>query len=378
MTVCQPPRQKIFMRKFTQLCDVFTKLRPVTLTRSVIFLIFMEFFMMKKTAIALGIAAMACGAQAADWMITPDHKFEVNADVGAYYQTKTSTVAGVNTTSILGKGLNQIQMKSTKTLANGWKMIGQIEVDFDPVQDNAPALSDDMRVGVDIPVWGRITAGQHDSFYEDNIAEALGFWGNGDIGFVTSEPASTSDGKRMTYYNKYENFEVVLDTVWGYATSSKTSQSLGLTTVVGYKLGDLQLYAGGGSTPTYFTENAVAAQPSFTTVNGDTVYYSNFGGVSASYTMGATKLAAAMQQVTAFSGAIYAYSGVGVEQTIDAWKVGFSLQQVNEGAANQFTQYAVGVNYTLAPKAIVFLEGNSLGGTSGYGNTVEFGMKYTF
>jgi hypothetical protein len=182
----------------------------------------------------------------------------------------------------------------------------------------------------------------------------------------------------MVYYNKYENFEFVFDTVWGYATSSKTSQSLGLTTVVGYKLGDLQLYAGGGTTPTYYTENATAYQPYFLSVNGDTVYYSNFGGVSATYTMGATKLAAAMQQVTAFSGAIYAYSGVAVEQTIDAWKVGFTLQQVNEGAANQFSQYAVGVNYTMAPKAIVFLEANSLGGTSGYGNTVEFGMKYTF
>ena len=42
--------------------------------------------MMKKTAIALGIATMAFGAQAADWMVTPDHKFEANIDVGAYYQ----------------------------------------------------------------------------------------------------------------------------------------------------------------------------------------------------------------------------------------------------------------------------------------------------
>lgn len=66
MTVCQPPRQKIFMGKFTQLCALFTRLRRVTLTCNVIFSIFMEFFMMKKTAIALGIAAMAFGAQAAD------------------------------------------------------------------------------------------------------------------------------------------------------------------------------------------------------------------------------------------------------------------------------------------------------------------------
>jgi len=333
--------------------------------------------MMKKTAIALGIAAMTFGAQAAEWMVTPDHKFELNATVIGYYQTLTSTTAGVNTTSILGKG-SQIQLRSTKTLPNGWKMLGQIELDFDPIQDNAPALSDDMRVGVDIPTWGRITAGQYDSFYEDNIAEAIGLFGQGDLAAWTSEAASTTDGKHMTYYNKYENLEFVLDTVWGYETSAKTGQSIGLTTVVGYKLGNLQLYAGGGNTPTYFTANAVAAQPSFTTVNGTTVYYSNFGGASATYTMGSTKLAASMNQVTAFSGAQYAYNGVGVEQTIDAWKVGFTLNQVNEGAANQFTQYGAGINYTLAPKAIVFLEANSLGATNGYGNAVEFGLTYTF
>jgi hypothetical protein len=38
MTVRQPQRQKIFMGKFTQLCDFFTRLRPVTLICSVAFL----------------------------------------------------------------------------------------------------------------------------------------------------------------------------------------------------------------------------------------------------------------------------------------------------------------------------------------------------
>ena len=57
--------------------------------------------MMKKTAIALGIAAMAFGAQAADWMVTPDHKFEANIDVGAYYQQiKSST--GQTSATVLG------------------------------------------------------------------------------------------------------------------------------------------------------------------------------------------------------------------------------------------------------------------------------------
>ena len=39
--------------------------------------------MMKKTAIAFGIAATGFGAQAAEWMVTPDHSLAVNADVAA-------------------------------------------------------------------------------------------------------------------------------------------------------------------------------------------------------------------------------------------------------------------------------------------------------
>ncbi len=334
--------------------------------------------MMKKTAIALGIAAMTFGAQAADLINTEDNKFELNVDVGAYYQSRTTATTGVVTSQLLGKGINQIQLRNTKTLPNGWKIIGQAELDYDPVGDNAPALSDDMRVAVDVPVWGRISAGQFDSFYEDNIAESLGFWGIGDLGAFAAEPASTSDGKRLQYYNKYGDLQVVLDATFGYATSALTSQEIGVVGTVAYKIGDLQLFVGGGYVPSYYSDAGTATQNTFKTVNNSSVVYTNVGGITATYTMGATKLAASMQSVTAASGAIYAYNGAAVEQTIDAWKLGLTMLQVNEGAANQFTQYGLGINYTIAPKAIVFMEANSLGATNTYGNAFEFGMKYTF
>jgi len=333
--------------------------------------------MMKKTAIALGIAAMTFGVQAADLINTTDNKFELNVDVGAYFQSRTAATTGVVTSQLMGKGINQIQLRNTRTLANGWKIIGQAELDYDPVADNAPALTDDMRVGVDIPVWGRIVAGQYDTFFEDNVAEALGFWGIGDTAYV-AEPASTSDGKHLQYYNKYENLEAVLDATFGWTDSTMTAQSIGLVGTVGYKVGDLQLYVGGGYMPTQYSDAGVATLPNFKTVNNSTVYYTNTSGVAAVYTLGSTKLAALMHSVTAYSGAIYAYNGVSVEQTIEAWKVGATAQQVNEGGSNQFSQYTLGVNYTVAPKAIVFMEASTLGATNAYGNSFEFGMKYTF
>jgi len=335
--------------------------------------------MMKKTAIALGIASMAFGAQAADLINTADNKLELNVDVAAYFQSRTSATTGVVTSQLTGNGMNQIQLRNTKTLPNGWKIIGQAEVDYDPVGDNAAILSDDMRIGVDIPVWGRIVAGQFDTFYEDNVNEVLGFWGQGDLAAYTYEaPSSAAKGKHLQYYNKFENIEAVLDATFGYATSALTSQEVSFLGTVGYKIGDLQLYVGGGFLPTYYSTGGTATLPNFKTVNNSTVYYTNTSGASATYKISNTKLAANINQVTAYSGAIYAYSGAAVEQTMGDVKLGFSVMQVNEGAANQFTQSSIGVNYTLAPKAIVFLEANSLGATNSYGNAFEFGMKYTF
>ena len=373
MTVRQLQRQKNFMGKFTNVYPAFTKLRPVTLTCSVAFLIFMEFFMMKKTAIALGIAAMAFGAQAADWMVAPDHKLEVNADVGAYYQT-TKSSTGLASSTILGAGINQIQLKSTKTLANGVKIIGQVELDYDPLQDNYPAWTDDTKVGVDIPVYGRFLAGQWDTFFEDNVAEALGFWGIGDIAAYVDEPLSTFDSKHLQYFNTYGDFTLALDATYGYSDTTLTTPMVGLATTVGYKLGDLQIYVGSATAPSYYAN----ANGSKTGSGYGTSTHTNSSGVSAFYTMGNTKVAGLVHQVQLLNGAIYNYGGVSVQQTIDAWKLGFAFQNANLGSTNQYSQYAVGANYSLAKDAVIFLEANSLGKSNGSGDTVEFGMKYTF
>ena len=339
--------------------------------------------MMKKTAIALGIAAMAFGAQAAEWMVTPDHKFEVNVDVGAYMQQiKSST--GQTTSTLLGAGLNQIQFKSTKTLDNGVKIIGQVELDYDPIVDNSYALTDDTKVGVDIPVWGRLTAGQWDSFMEDNVNEALGFWGIGDIAAFVDEPLAyvkgsssrgSVDSKHLQYYNKYENFELAIDLNVGWADLTYATPMYGVATTIGYKLGDLQMYVASATLPAYYSDYAGSN-------NANTLYrtnaYTNGTGFTANYTMGNTKVAGMLFQAQLLSGAMYNLGGFAVQQTIDAWKLGFTMQNVNYGGSDQYSQFGVGANYTLAKNATVFLEAKSLGVSNGYNDAIEFGMKYTF
>ena len=329
--------------------------------------------MMKKTAIALSVASMAFGAQAAEWMVTPDHKFELNGTTGAYYfNTKSST--GAQTTTLLGAGQNQIQLRSTKTLADGIKLIGQLEVDFDPLQDNYLVASDDMRIGVDVPVWGRLTAGQHDTFHEDKVPEALGFWGAGENAYM-AEPLSTFDSKNLEYYNKYGAFEFAGTTQFGYDSSATASTMMGFSATLGYKVGDLQIYAGNSQVP-YLYSNAANTAVTTATAKSTHTYSS---GITANYLIDPTlKVAALTYSVQLLSGANYTYSGFGAEKAMGAWKVGASTQTVNLGGTNQVTQYAAGINYTLAPKASVWLEINSLGATNGEGDDIEIGFSYTF
>lgn len=335
--------------------------------------------MLKKTTIALAVMACATGAQAADWMVAPDHKLELNVDVGAYYQTiKSST--GASTTSVLGAGLNQIQIKSAKTLPNGWKLSGQIELDFDPLQDNYPAWTDDTKVGLEIPVFGRVTAGQWDSFYEDNVAEALGFWGIGDLAAFVDEPLSNFDSKHLQYYNKYGAFELALDATYGYADTTTSNPMVGLQTTLGYKVGDLQLYVGGGNVPSYY---ANAAGSRTTTTSIATSAHTNSSGASAVYTFGNTKVAGLVSEVQIIGGRIYNYRGVSLQQSMGEWKFGVAMQNVNLGSSSSATdrvydQYSYGVNYQVTKGAIVFLEGNALKKDNDSGNAIEFGMKYSF
>ena len=343
---------------------------------------------MKKTAIALGIAAMAFGAQAAEWMVTPDHSFAVNADVGACFQNWVASTNGQVTSTLYGCGNNQIQLKSTKTLENGVKLIGQIEVDFDPLLDNDLVKADDMRIGFDVPVWGKLVAGQFDSFFEDNVSESLGFWGVGDIAAFVDEPLSYKGGasskgavksKAIEYYNKYENFSLAVTLNAGYQDTNMYTPMWGTGVTLGYQSGNFQAYFGSVVLPAYFSDTVFSSSTTATTT---TLYrvnpYTNASGLTANYTMGNTKVAGLIYTAQTTAGAMYNWGGFSVEQTIDAWKLGFTMQNANYGGSAQYSQYSAGANYTFVKNARVYVEARTLGVANSYGDAFEVGMKYTF
>ena len=55
-----------------------------------------------------------------------------------------------------------------------------------------------------------------------------------------------------------------------------------------------------------------------------------------------------------------------------------STLTVTLGGTSQVTQYAAGINYTLAPKAVIYVEINSLGATNGEGDDLEISYTHTF
>ena len=217
-------------------------------------------------------------------------------------------------------------------------------------------------------------SGQFDSFYEDKITEALGFWGVSENAYV-ADPLSTFDSKSMEYYNKFGAFEFAGTAQFGYDNSASASTMMGYSATLGYKVGDLQIYVGNSQVP-YVYSNAANAASTTATATSTHTYTS---GITANYLIDPTlKVAALTYSVQLLNGSNYTYSGFGAEKTIGPWKVGATTMTVNLGGTSQVTQYATGINYTLAPGARAYFEINSLGATNGAGDDVEFGFSYTF
>jgi predicted porin len=133
----------------------------------------MEFFMMKKTAIALGIASMAFGAQAAEVFKNADTAIEVNVDLQFYNLGLTDVANAQQRNYLLGRG-SQIQFKASKMIDANLTVFGQFESDPDPVGDDATLVTDDIKFGLKSKSWGTLQVGSFDSYMEDELAEIAG------------------------------------------------------------------------------------------------------------------------------------------------------------------------------------------------------------
>lgn len=319
--------------------------------------------MFKKSGIALALVALAANGFAAELASDKDTKFEVNVDVGAYFlSTKGATTTPP--AELLGKGLNQIEIKATKKINDDISIFGEIEVDYDPVVDNNALLTDDTRVGIASKAFGRISVGQFDSFFEDNVIEALGV-GHGDKGFVT-EPESSNDGRHIQYQHKIGGFSFAVD-LTSSVNVAGTDNGVGAAYAVKYEKDNFSIALGHSNIAKFKSDTKAANTDKAST------------GLTASYKFGDTKVIGLLAQVEPVLATAKntTFSGIALTHTMGAFDVGVALQTRDNGT-KLFNEWAFGVGYTPFKNMQVYLDLNGLNDTNDKGDVVELGVKYTF
>lgn len=324
--------------------------------------------MFKKTGLALAVATLAANAYAAEFAVGTDTKFEVNVDVAAYYQT-VKDVKGNSQPQLIGAGMNQIEIKATRTINDDISVFGEIEVDYDPIVDNNPVQTDDTRFGIASKKFGRFTVGQFDSYFEDNIIEVLGV-SHGDKAYVT-EPQSSNDGRHLQYSHKIGNLAFAVDfTANNNAANNATGNdgNHGAAIAATYQLGDFGLGLGYSDVAKYKSDTGAVNTAK------------NVSGLTASYKFGSTKVIGLVASETAtdvLKNVKTNYTGVALTHVMGEFDIGVAFQN-RETTTKTYGEWSVGLGYTPFKNMTFFLDVCGLNDTNDKGDVMELGAKYTF
>jgi hypothetical protein len=324
--------------------------------------------MFKKSAILLAISTLAVGAQAAELSAGEGTKFQINVDVGAYYKTiKGEAPTGEDTKNFLGKGLNQVEIKATHKISDDISVFGEIEVDYDPIGDGDTGKTDDMRIGVASKSFGRVSAGQFDNYFEDNVLEVLNI-NRGDAASISNFSAGSVKDRTIEYTHKMGDVSIGLDYAFtrNNAKNDETtdlSNSTALTAL--YKLGSVTLGAGYASFGDYDDEGADQA------VDTTTAF-------SVSYAMGATKLAGLYAVEKAVDGDKTTGTGFAVTHTMGKFGAGINYLTVDEDGEDKRNEMGLSFGYKPFKGMEVFLDLVKFDDEDDVGDTMEVGVKYKF
>jgi len=321
--------------------------------------------MMKKTLVAIAAATVALGAQAAELVTDKDTKFEINVDVGVYHIGKRDS-NGRELTQFTGDGLNQVEIKATRTIDSDISIFGEIEVDYNPLVDNSPFLSDDFRIGIASKTFGRIAAGQFDSYIEDNVMEVLQL-NHGEEARV-SEPSSGNDARHVQYSHKLGDLTVAVDYTSAYSGSTLKENANGFAVTAAYKLGDLTAALG-------WSEIAKYKNGADNGTNSDQYAI----GLALTYKMGNVGLRALAAETENRSTKVKTtYAGAALTYVMGQFDTGVAMQTVQVGTANATQEWSLVFGYTPFKNMQVYLDLAGFGQDKGKDDLAELGFKYTF
>ena len=354
--------------------------------------------MMKKTAIALSVAALACAAQAAEVFKNADTAVEVNVDLQFYNFNVVDTANAMARNYLMGRG-TQLQLKASKMIDADLTVFGQFETDPDAVGDNATLLTDDMKFGLKSKSMGTIQVGAFDSYMEDELAEIASAFiitsGTSKYGMGT-EMTVANDGRHIMYSNKIGDFAFGIDftqstNAASSSTSGATDGSNGFAYTGSYTLGNLKVVAG-ASTIARYTSDGFAVDTGNLAVNIGA--YREAKGFGASYLLdsglGKTRFALltgtnlSYSATAAYDNLETTYNNFSVNHTFGPWQVGYlggvrSAPAVSSSyAAATYNENAVQVVYDLGKGARLYAASANLGSSTGLGNSTEVGFLMSF
>ena len=323
--------------------------------------------MFKKSAILLAVSSLAMAAQADVLSAGKDTKFEVNVDVGAFYTTIDGG-SSADTKNFKGASLNQVEIKASHKVSDEISVFGEIEVDYDPITDNGTLSTDDMRIGLASKSFGRISAGQFDNFFEDNVLESL-IINRGDKAAVAELSAGAQKGRTVQYTHKLGDLSFALDYSFtrNQSDATKDAEKLSNSTAVtvAYKLGDLTLAAGQANFGDYTDAGAVQTTDSTT-------------GLALSYSMGSTKFAGLYAVTEATDKKKTKHTGLAVTTSMGQFGAGLAYQVVDKDGADKRNEMSVSLGYKPYKGFELFLDLSKLDDVKGKGDRMEVGAKYSF
>ena len=316
--------------------------------------------MFKKTLAAVAVGMLALGAQAAEFT-SGDVAFQVNLDAQAeVLQTKAAS-----SDSMTFNGAGQFQLKATKKVNDDLSVFGQLELDFDSVVDDAPALSDDTKIGLSSKSFGSIQFGQYDSYMEDNIAEALGYFNPANADIKVSEASIGGRGRQIQYMRKVGDFTGVLAMSSSNALSATGNISWGNSVVLGYQSGPLRAYIGTSMRPSHVSHTFAL----------DTTK-SNLGA-SVYYTFGPTTVSALSMTTTSTANVDTKRNGLAVYHVMGDFDMAAAVQQKTVGTTST-SEYTLHGGYTVTKGTKFYVGVLNLGATNGVGDLIAVGYTTSF
>jgi predicted porin len=328
--------------------------------------------MFKKTVMAAAMTAVASSpAMAYTWKDADKDggalTFETNVTLYAYY---LDTDEGDSNEKKFSGDASEVEFKGSYILSDEVKVFGEIEFEFDAFNEGSDSVdTDDMKLGIDHDVFGKVTIGQFDPYYEDKIGEALDVvYGDGTNN--VTEVKTDDPAQHLQYLKEFGDTTFVIDLAYvgndkGDAEANDDTD-LGYAITIAHEIGAATIAAGYNDLNKYGDDGD---ENSIDTSMGIAVYYDLSDD---------TELSAVYATQESHSGVDTDLFGIAAVHGIGDFELAAAVQQVDEDGEDTRTEFTLGASYEIYKDLIYFIEIAHFDKDNGEDDQFATGFVYEF